>query len=206
MSLLRDYNDYGAQRLNDFTDGVVTGLGNAFFSTLAAALAILTTLNTALANSILPRNQRTKNTNKIMADNMSLVVKKLDEIRPMADALCNGDEAKEDLSGFTPSKRGRTTRTHIAAAELVSAVPTGIAGQLLLTLKATIPGNTGYEVHCVHGGTDVIKGVFKVRRRSKQILATGFPSLTKVEVYLITLSTNNVRSSPSNSIGNVAAS
>lgn len=206
MSLLRNYNNLGAQKLKDFTDGVIGGLGNAFFSTLAAAVVILKTLNTTLGNSILPRNQSTKTTDDIMAVNMAAVVKKLDELRPLADALCDGDEVMEQLSGFTPSKRGRTTRKSIAAVVLVSAKPTGVAGQLLIKLEATIPGNRGYEVHCVHGGNDIILGVFYVRGRSKEILATGFPSLVKVDVYLITLSTNNLRSLPSNTLKDVAAS
>ena len=205
MSLLRDYNDLGAQRLTDFTSGVILGLSDAIFSSLAAAVAVLTTLNNALADSILPFTERTTHTDNIMMEKKALVVKKLDEMRPLVEAICLEDETKERLSGFTPSKRGRTVRTSIDAAVLTGVKPTGTAGQLLISLAATIPGNTGYEVHCVNGEGDVIKGIFKVKGRTKQILATGFPSLTPVEVYLITLSTNNVRSLPSNSLPGAAS-
>lgn len=201
MSLLKDYENKGAEPLKDFTKGVITGLGSdPIFDPLKDDVTELGTLNSELEKSILPFTERTSHTDDVMMENKSAVIKKLDAIRKKADEICNGDENKERLSGFTPSKKTRTTRTSIDPANMISAVPTGIKGQLLITLKSTVPGNTGYEIHYILDGIDYIAGVAKVKSRQLTMLVSNFPSLKPVEVYLITLSTNNLRSTKSNSI------
>jgi hypothetical protein len=206
MSLLKDYENKGAEPLKDFTKGVITGLSSdPIFDPLRDDVTELVTLNTALASSILPFTERTSHTDDVMMDNKSAVIGKLDFIRKKADEICNGDENKERLSGFTPSKKTRTTRKFIDPAHIMSAVPTGIKGQILFTLQATVPGNTGYEVHYILDGVDYIVGVSKVKSRQLTMLVSNFPSLKPMEVYLLTLSTNNLRSTKSNSI-TVAAS
>ncbi len=206
MSLLRDYNNLGATKLKNFTKGVIDGLSSdAIFTSLATDVTALTALNTALGLSILPFNESTKLTNDEMMNKKSLVVKKLDEILPLADTICGNDIDKERSSGFTSSKRGRTRRTFIAPAHIAECVSTGVPGQVLITLTASIPGNTGYEVHYIADGKDYIAGTYKVRNRTLQILASGFPSGKTVSVYLITLSTNSLRSTPSNYVPAAAA-
>lgn len=198
MSLLRNYEDWGAQKVYDFTSGVIIGLGNAIFSSLAAMVTALTTLNTTLGTSILPFNESTKYTRNTTTAHKDSVIKKLNEIRPLVEAICLDDESKELLSGFTPSKRVRSRRTYIAPAHIESISSTTVPGQLLITLSASVPGNTGFEAHYIVGGKDFVAGTFKNRNRSLLLVASGFPSSTSVSVYLITLSTNNVRSTPSN--------
>lgn len=198
MALLFNYGKYGALKLKNFTQGVINGLGNSVFSSLATAVAALVTLNDALRDSILPFNESTKATNDIMLENKALVVKKLNEIRPEAETICGGDFALEQLSGFTPSKRGRSRRTAIDAAQIDSATATNVTGQLLIKIHAAIPGNQGFEVHYTVGTNDHIVGVYKIKGRTLQFVASGFPSSTPISVYLITLSTNNVRSTASN--------
>jgi len=200
MALLTDYRKFGASRLKNFTTGVINGLGNSVFSSLATAVTALLALNNALRDSILPFNESTKATNDIMLEKKALVIKKLNEMRPLVEEICGGDFVLEQLSGFTPSKRGRSRRTSIEAAQLDSAVATTVAGQLLITIHSAVPGNQGFEVHYTIGTNDHIVGVYKVKGRTLQFVASGFPSSTPISVYLITLSTNNVRSDPSNSV------
>lgn len=206
MSLKRDYESKSAEAVRDFTKGVITGLrSDLVFETIKELVNELETLNNALAASILPLTDRTSHTDDVMMNNKSAVLNKLEVIRKKADDICNGDPDKERISGFTPSKKTRSTRTSIDPAQMKSAVPTGIKGQLLITLNATVPGNTGYEVHYILDDVDYIAGVAKIKGRNLTLLVTNFPSLKPVEVYLITLSTNNLRSTKSNSI-TVAAS
>lgn len=206
MALLQNYGQLGAAKLKDFAQGVIIGLGSdPIFSSLATAVTALTTANNELADSILPFNQSTKLTNDVMMNNKGLVIKKLDEIRPLANAICDGDGDKERLSGFTPSKKGRSRRTFIAHAFIEAIEATGVPGYLLITLSETVPGNTGYEVHYTLGSHDHLVGIAKVRNRTLQIMVGGFPSLTVISVYLITLSTNGLRSTPSNILPGAAS-
>jgi hypothetical protein len=206
MALKRDYNKKGAEKLKNFTSGVINGLrSDAQFVSLTTDIDDLETANTVLGRSILPKNESTKVTYDTMKLNKENVVKLLDAIRPKVETICNGDYALEQLSGFKPTKTTRSKRTSIDAGQIDSATPTGIAGQLKITLHAAIPGNTGFEVHYIMDGKDYIACVTKLKNRSLTMLATGLPSLKVVKVYLITLSTNGVRSTPSNSI-DVAAS
>lgn len=198
MSLLRNYEDWGAQKVYDFTSGVIIGLGNSIFSSLAAMVTALTTLNTALGTSILPFNQSTKATRNTTTANKLLVIKKLNEVRPAVEEICLDDESKEILSGFTPNKRTRSRRTSIAATHIESISSSSVPGELLIKLSETVHGNTGFEAHYVLDGKDYVAGTFNVRNRSLLIVASGFPSSKAVSVYLITLSTNGTRSTPSN--------
>ncbi len=199
MALLRDYNQLGAERLFFFTDGVVIGLSSdSTFSSLAAEVANLNTLNKEMDALILPFGQSTTNSKALMLVKKGQVIEQLDVIRPLAEGLCNGDFDLENLTGFTPSKRVRSRRTAIDAAQITAVEPTGVPGYLRFTLAATIPGNTGYEIHYVLDGKDMLVGIGKVKGRTLQFVAGGFPSLVKINVYLITLSTNNVYSVPSN--------
>lgn len=205
MALLRNYNRLSGIDLKDFSVGVIKGLNSSpLFSSLAAAVAILTTLKDELDNSLLSFSQSTKSSDDIMLLNKAKVVKQLDVIRKPAEELCGGDEAKECLTGFTPHKRGRTHRTSIAAAKVKSALSNGVAKQLVITLLESVPGNVGYEVHCIVNGDDRIIAIARLRSRSLKLLVTGFPSAVPLKIYLITLGKSNLRSLPSNSVTGMA--
>ena len=106
MALLHDYNRLSGTNLENFAEGVIIGLGSSpLFSGLAAEVDTLTTLKDKLADSILPFNESTKSSNNIMLFNKAAVVDQLDIIRPQAQVLCGGDEAKERLTGFTPKQK-----------------------------------------------------------------------------------------------------
>ncbi len=112
----------------------------------------------------------------------------------------------ERETGFTPSKKGRTPRKSIAAAVITGVKTTTVKGQLEIIIAEAVPGNQGFEVHYIMDGKDTIAGTWKVKRgdRELKVLALGLPSLKLVDVYMITLSTNNVRSLPSNSMPGAA--
>jgi len=199
MALLRDYNRLGARKLHTFSKGVVTGCSSdPTFASLTDHLTELTTRNTNLEKYILPFPEQTSHSLNQMKLYKELVVQQLDLIRPLAEALCNGDKALEELTGFTSNKETRSRRTSIDPALIIAIDPAKTSGYLNIMIEATIPGNTGYEVHYILNGEDRIAGIGKVSGRSNQILMGGFPRLVEVDVYLITLSTNGVRSIPSN--------
>lgn len=205
MSLLLGYYNKSAEKTRDFTKGVITGLSShPAFASLAAQIAILLGLNTVLSKSILPRKQRNSNSNKVMLVAKKDVIEQLDVVRKLADKICNGNESLEGITGFKPSKRGLTRRTHIDAPQIISVLSTGVHRQLMITLKDTIPGNRGYEVHYVLEGIDFIAGHAYVQRTTTKLLVSNFPSFQKLDIYVITLSTNGVRSLPSNRVPGVA--
>lgn len=201
MSLLKNFLKYGAEKTKNFAKGVIVGLrSNEVFASLKPEVEELEKFNNRLADSILDFNQSTKNTFDLMNLYKDDVINRLETLRTKAQDICAGDEALEQLTGYTPSKKVRSRRISIDPAALETVLPTGIASQLKITLKQTVPGNTGFEVHYILDGKDVIVGYAKIKGRNLSFLVSGFPSLKYVSVYLITLSTNDLRSTPSNSV------
>lgn len=207
MSLLRNYDGLSAERTNDRCDTVVTALkDNPNFEAIKDDVTLLETLGTTLSGTIIQRNMRTHTTNVAMMNAKADVVAQMDVVRSKANSICNGDLNLERETGFTPSKKGRTPRKSIDAAVITGVKTTTAKGQLEIIIRETISGNQGFEVHYILDGKDTIAGTWKLKRgdRERKVLALGLPSLKQVEVYMITLSTNNVRSLPSNSMPGAA--
>ncbi len=180
---------------------VVTGLkDNPNFEAIKDLVTELDVRCTTLSGTIISQNMRNHTSNVAMMNAKADVLTQLDLVRTKADEICNGNENLERETGFTLSKRGRTTRRFVNAAHITAAKPTGVKGQLEITIAEAVEGNQGFEVHYVLEARDYIAGVVKVKGRDLKMLATGLPSLKELEAYLITLSTNQVRSLPSNSI------